>query len=179
MSAPSEPGREGGGFDDVEAAARTAVGVRLFTVLAVHVSAEGDNATLERLYTSHPVQYPVSGEKVMPTADPWPQQVVVAQQPYLGIGAQAVAAVFADHAAIAALGCSETLNLPVVHRGVTLGVLNLLAPGGTYDEASITAAEHLPAMAVAALEAWHAARGAADTTDATAGGGSAEDRSHR
>lgn len=146
------------GFGAVEEAARDAVGARLFTVLAV----DADRGLLSRIHTSHPDEYPVGGEKVMPMSDPWPQQVMVGQQPFLGLGDEAVAAVFSDHEVIAALGCSETLNLPVVHAGHTLGVLNLLDAAGAYGEDSITAAAHLPALAVAPLLAWHSANADAD-----------------
>lgn len=142
-----------GGFEAVEAAARAAVGARLFTVLAV----DAERGVLSRIHTSHPDEYPVGGEKVMPMTDPWPQQVIVDQQPYLGLGTEAVAAVFSDHDTIAALGCDETLNVPVVHDGRTLGVLNLLDADGAYDERSIRAARHLPALAVGPLLDWHAA----------------------
>lgn len=141
----------------VQAAAERAVGVRLFTVLAV-VAVRGGTATedpaavvLARIYSSHPDEYPVGGEKTMPLTNPWPRQVVTDQQPYLGRGAEAIAAVFSDHEAIAALGCSETLNLPVIHQGRTLGVLNLLDVEGSYDDRTIVAARHLPALAVDAL----------------------------
>jgi len=156
--APNAPG-----FEETQEEARRLVGARLFTVLAWDV----DRRALQRIHTSHPVEYPVSGEKFMPIDAPWPQQVLVRQQPYLGVDAAAVAAVFADHETIAALGCGSTLNLPVVVGGRTLGVLNLLDAEGSYDEASVAAALPLASRAADPLAAWHRSRATAPTPEET------------
>ena len=66
--------------------------MRLFTVLAWIPARHA----LRRIHTSHPEEYPVGGEKTMPADAPWPQQVLVRQQPYLGEHPADVAAVFSD-----------------------------------------------------------------------------------
>ena len=114
------------GFSSVETAAREQVGVRLFTVLAW----DEKTSALQRVYSSHPVEYPTGGQKVFPREAPWIRRVVMEQQPYLGPDPEAVAAVFEDHDLIASLGCGAVVNVPVVDNGETLGVLNLLDAAG-------------------------------------------------
>jgi len=148
-------GADAADFADVECAACRTPGVRLFTILAW----VDDRAALHRVYSNMPQTYPLSGEKVMPRGAPWIGQVVIAQRPYLGRDAAAVAAVFSDHALIASLGCGAVINLPVVDGGRTLGVLNLFAAEDAYDEESLTAALPLAVYSVPALRRWHAGTG--------------------
>ncbi|WP_205709624.1 hypothetical protein [Kineococcus siccus] len=158
---PDRSGENAPGFGVVEAAARAGLGVRLFTVLAW----DDERAGLQRIHTSHPVEYPVGGEKFMPRDAPWPQQVLVQRRAYLGRTPAEVAAVFADWPTIEALGCGATLNVPVVADGRTLGSLNLLDVEGHYDEASVPGALRLADLAREPLRAWHAARAATTTTN--------------
>jgi hypothetical protein len=144
------------GFASVEAAAREQVGVRLFTVLAW----DEETSALQRVYSSHPVEYPSGGQKVFPREAPWIRRVVLEQQPYLGPDPEAVAAVFEDHDLIASLGCGAVVNVPVVDNGETLGVLNLLDAQGSYSQASVSAAVPLAQLAIEPLRRWHATRGA-------------------
>ncbi|WP_208971512.1 hypothetical protein [Kineococcus rubinsiae] len=162
ITRPERAGENAPGFDVVEAAAQAGLGVRLFTVLAW----DDERAALQRIHTSHPVEYPVGGEKFMPRDAPWPQQVLVQRRPYLGRTPAEVAAVFADWPTIEALGCGATLNVPVVDDGRTLGSLSLLDAEGRYDESSVPAALRLAELAREPLRAWHAARATtAPTTD--------------
>jgi hypothetical protein len=136
---------------EVEAAARGAVGVRLFTVLAW----VGERGALHRVYTNDPVAYPLSEEKVMQRNAPWIADVVVSQRTYLGRDPAAVAEVFSDHELISSLGCGAVINVPVVDGGRTLGVLNLLDAEGIYDEAAVAAVLPLADRCVQALRLWH------------------------
>jgi GAF domain-containing protein len=142
------------GFASVEAAAREQVGVRLFTVLAW----VEETSALQRVYSSHPVEYPTGGRKVFPREAPWIRRVVLEQQPYLGPDPEAVSAVFEDHDLIASLGCGAVVNVPVVDNGETLGVLNLLDAQGSYSEGSVSVAVPLAQLAIKPLRRWHAAR---------------------
>jgi len=91
-----------------------------------------DSGDSERVYTTHPREYPVGGRKALnPT--PWAEQVLRRQQPYLGRTAADIREVFFDHALIASLGCGSVLNLPVVWDGRSLGAINLLHEEGWYD----------------------------------------------
>jgi hypothetical protein len=138
-------------FDAVEAAARERVGVRLFTVLAW----DDGRGALNRVHSSHPVEYPMGGEKTFSREAPWIRRVVVEQQPYLGRDRAAVAAVFGDHELIASLGCGAVVNVPVIDGGRILGVLNLLDAEGAYDQGSVAAALPLAELAVEPLRRWH------------------------
>jgi hypothetical protein len=123
------PGQPGALFGALDAALGAVLGHRLFTLMRYHA----DSGDSERVYTTHPRDYPVGGRKPLnPT--PWTEQVLRRQQPYLGRTAADVRAVFFDHALIAALGCGSVLNLPVVWDGRTLGTINLLHEEGWYDE---------------------------------------------
>jgi GAF domain-containing protein len=132
-------------FAALQAAMGEAIGHILFTVLLHHA----DSGASERVWTSHPTQYPVGGRKPLnPT--PWTQQVLRDQRAFIGRTAEDIRAVFADHALIAALGCDSVLNVPVVWNGRTLGTLNLLHRAHWYREADMPLAEAFAALAVPA-----------------------------
>ena len=123
------PGQPQALFGALEAALGAVLGHRLFTLMRYHART-GES---ERIYTSHPREYPVGGKKALnPTA--WTEQVLRRQQPYLGRTPADVQAVFFDHTLIASLGCGSVLNLPVVWDGRVLGTINLLHEANWYDE---------------------------------------------
>ncbi|WP_116104088.1 GAF domain-containing protein [Amycolatopsis thermalba] len=131
----------------VEERVAEAVGARLFTVLAWFP----ERRAMRRVYSNHPEQYPVGGEKTVEISAGWLRQCVELQQPYLGADRAAVRAVFADAGLIESLGCGAVINVPVVDDGRTLGALNILDAEGKYDEASVAAAVELAPLAVPAL----------------------------
>jgi hypothetical protein len=123
------PGQPEALFGALEAGLGAVLGHRLFTLMRYHA----DSGDSERIYTTHPREYPVGGRKALnPT--PWTEQVLRRQQPYLGRTPADVREVFFDHALIASLGCGSVLNLPVVWNGRTLGTINLLHAEGWYDD---------------------------------------------
>jgi len=123
------PGQPQALFGALDGALGRVLGHRLFTLMRYH-ERTGES---ERIYTTHPREYPVGGKKPLnPTA--WTEQVLRRQQPYLGRTPADVEAVFFDHALIASLGCGSVLNLPVVWDGRVLGTINLLHEAGWYDE---------------------------------------------
>lgn len=138
----------------VEEQVRAAIGVRLFTVLAW---VPGRRA-MRRVYSSHPEQYPVGGEKSAEISSGWLEQCIVRQEPYLGPDRAAVRGVFADHELIDSLGCGAVINVPVVDQGETLGALNILDAEGSYDEAALAEAVRLAPLAAPALRALAGAR---------------------
>ena len=122
------PGQPDALFSALDAALGAILGHRLFTLMR-YDAASGDS---ERVYTTHPAQYPVGGRKPLnPT--PWTEQVLRRRQPYLGRTFADVRAVFFDHALIASLGCGSVLNVPVAWDGRSLGTINLLHEEGWYD----------------------------------------------
>ena len=123
------PGQPQALFGALDAALGAVIGHKLFTLMRYHART-GES---ERIYTTHPREYPVGGKKALnPTA--WTEQVLRRQQPYLGRAPEDVATVFFDHALIASLGCGSVLNVPVVWDGRVLGTLNLLHEANWYDE---------------------------------------------
>ncbi|MFC4113325.1 GAF domain-containing protein [Nonomuraea zeae] len=134
---------------ELESAVRQEVGVRLFTVLAW----VPERRALRRVHSSHPEQYPVGGEKTVEVAQGWLTRCIEGRQPYFGQDRAAVREIFADHELIESLGCGSIINVPVVDGDEVLGVLNILDAEGSYDEASIAAAQSLAPSAVPALRA--------------------------
>ncbi|MFD5246272.1 GAF domain-containing protein [Amycolatopsis sp. NPDC058340] len=131
----------------VEDKTRAAIGVRLFTVLAW----VPERRALRRVHSSHPVEYPVGGEKTVEVAAGWLERCITGQEPYFGPDSAAVREIFADHELIDSLGCGAVINVPVVDDGRTLGVLNLLDAEGHYDDDSVAVARSLAPLAVPAL----------------------------
>ncbi|MFI7118806.1 GAF domain-containing protein [Amycolatopsis sp. NPDC049868] len=131
----------------VEDKTRATIGVRLFTVLAW----VPERRALRRVHSSHPVEYPVGGEKTVEVAAGWLERCITGQEPYFGPDSAAVREIFADHELIDSLGCGAVINVPVVDDGRTLGVLNLLDAEGHYDDESVAMARSLAPLAVPAL----------------------------
>jgi hypothetical protein len=139
------PGQPDALFGALDAALGAVLGHRLFTLMRYHA----DSGESERIYTTHPREYPVGGRKPLnPTA--WTELVLRRQQPYLGRTAADIRAVFFDHALIASLGCGSVLNLPVVWDGRTLGTINLLHEERWYDADDPALGLLFAALAVAA-----------------------------
>ena len=113
----------------LERATAATIGHRLFTVLLYRA----ESGESERVYTNHPVAYPVGGRKAV-RETPWTAQVFGERRPYLGRGPDDIRAVFLDHALIFSLGCESVLNLPVIFDGRVLGTVNLLHEAGWYTE---------------------------------------------
>ncbi len=139
------PGQPQALFGALDAALGAVLGHKLFTLMRYH-ERTGES---ERIYTTHPREYPVGGKKPLnPTA--WTEQVLRRQQPYLGRTPADVQTVFFDHALIASLGCGSVLNLPVVWDGRVLGTINLLHEAGWYDETDAPVGLIFAALAIAA-----------------------------
>jgi hypothetical protein len=139
------PGQPQALFGALDAALGAVLGHRLFTLMRYHVRT-GES---ERVYTTHPHEYPVGGKKPLnPTA--WTEQVLRRQQPYLGRTPADVRAVFFDHELIASLGCGSVLNLPVVWDGRVLGTINLLHEASWYDDTDTPVGLLFAALAIPA-----------------------------
>lgn len=109
------------------------VGVTLFTVLQWIP----DRQALRRIYSSHPMEYPVGGEKVFSEWPRWLSECVTEHRPCLGPDRAAVREAFYDHELIESLGCGAVINLPVLVVGRAVAILCLLAPPYAYDQASV------------------------------------------
>lgn len=123
-----------------------ALGTRLFTV-----TAQDEKAGLaRRVYTSHPVEYPVSGTKPL-TKDGWYEATIVGKQTFVANTPPEFAKYFFDHELILSLGLGSCINIPVDDGGPVLGTVNLLAEAGHFNPQRLAAYHALVAAAQPAL----------------------------
>ncbi|MFN3937382.1 MAG: GAF domain-containing protein [Gemmobacter sp.] len=144
---------------DLYAALRDAmaetVGHRLFTLMAID-HARGEAA---RIYTSHPVEYPVGGRKPLGRMTGWGEVVLQGRRPWIGRTAEDIRWAFFDHQTIADLGCASCINVPVIDEAAeggprVIGTMNLLHEAGQYDAADAARAAPFAALLVAPFRDW-------------------------
>ena len=132
-----------------------ALGTLLFTV-TVQDEAAG---LARRAYTSHPVEYPVSGTKPL-TRDGWYDQCIGARQVFVANTTPEFAKYFFDHALITSLGLGSCINIPIFGQsgpdagpdgGPVLGTVNLLAEEHHFTAQKLAAYAALIARDRAAL----------------------------
>ena len=133
-------------FAALDSALQTAIGHKLFTILAY----DGKTCEAARLYSNLPESYPAGGRKRL-AAGPWTEAVLGRGEAYIGRTLDDLSTVFSDHALIASLGCASVLNMPVRWRGRTLGSLNLLHEAGWYDDDDVAACRPFAQLALPAL----------------------------
>lgn len=122
------------------------VGHKLFTVLQYRHA----DALAVRLYSSRPDVYPASGAKRIGGA-PALTRMFETGKAQLAPDAAAVRADFLDASSIFALGCESVLNLPVMHRGLLLGQINLLHDANHFQPHHVEFASTLAQMAAVAF----------------------------
>jgi hypothetical protein len=111
-------------------------GHRLFTVMTVDMKA----GLARRAFSDNVDAYPVSGTKpIQPNA--WFDIVHGEKRSFVANTIGEIAAVFPDHALIAALGCGSVVNLPVVLNGDLAATINLLDVEQHYTPARVQAVE--------------------------------------
>jgi GAF domain-containing protein len=123
-----------------------ALGTRLFTVTTVDEAAE----LARRVFTSHPVEYPLSGTKPL-TKDGWYHATIAGRQTFVANTPPEFAKYFFDHALIVSLGLGSCINVPVVDGGRVLGTVNILAEAEHFTPEKLAAYEALVAEATPAL----------------------------
>ncbi|MBC7781424.1 MAG: GAF domain-containing protein [Proteobacteria bacterium] len=122
------------------------IGSRMFTFLRFDL----DRFEMERLYCTLPERYPIGARKPM-RGGPWAQRVIDEGEVFIAPDAEAMRATFADHAALAELGCTASMCVPVRLRACTLGTMNLNGRAGTYDAQTAALAQPFATLAVALL----------------------------
>jgi hypothetical protein len=132
-------------YDTLHAAC-AALGTRLFTVTVQDLKLD----VARRAYTSHPVEYPVSGTKPL-TRDGWYDYCITGQRTFVANTTPEFAKYFFDHALITSLGLGSCINIPLVQAGQVLGTVNLLAEEHHFTPAKLAAYEALVAQNHAAL----------------------------
>lgn len=130
-------------------------------------------SSLKRLFTSHPDEYPVGGEKTVEISPGWLGTVIEEKEPFLAPDLTALREVFADSELIQQLGCGAVINVPVLdHHNNVVGVLALLDAEGKYTQHSVDTAvgvinQNLAAL-VQAFEAHPTETKAPESTEAPA-----------
>jgi GAF domain-containing protein len=133
-------------FRAAEAASAALVRHRLFTVLFVVPG----GAEVERVYSSDPAAYPLTGRKRMgPT--PWGEHVLAQGRTWMGNAAEEIRWAFPDHELIARLGCAACINIPVREGGEVIGTLNILDAAGAYAQGDVATAEVIAGFLPGAL----------------------------
>jgi hypothetical protein len=123
-----------------------ALGTRLFTVTGID-----DTAGLaRRVYTSHPVDYPVSGTKPL-TTDGWHEHTIVGRRTFVANTPPEFAKYFFDHALIVSLGLGSCINVPVFQEGPVRGTVNILAEAGHFTPERLAKYQALVAAAMPSL----------------------------
>jgi hypothetical protein len=133
--------------DEVYRDLHRALPVRLFTI-TVH---DPEAGLFRRAYTSHPVEYPVSGTKPV-SKDRWSDCVIGEGRTFVANTTAGFADVFGDHAVITALGCASAANIPVLRAdGAVAGTVNLLDVAGYFTGQRVAECEAVVAAHHAAL----------------------------
>ncbi len=133
-------------FRAAEMASAALIGHRLFTTLFVVPG----GAEVERVYSSDPAAYALTGRKKMgPT--PWGDHVLKQGRTWLGNGMDDIRWAFFDHELIASLGCAACINIPVREGGVVVGTLNILDAEDSFTPQDVATAEVLGGFLPGAL----------------------------
>ena len=116
-------------FRAVEALAQRAIGFRLFTIMRLHAGSQ----EVERLYSSDPVAYPVSGRKPK-QGTPWGEQVLDRGEIFIANSPDEVRGAFADHELIFSLGIGAIMNVPIRFQRRSLGTMNICSEAGWFSD---------------------------------------------
>ena len=131
---------------------RAEVDARLFTVMIY----DANSGLSRRVYSSHPVEYPVSGTKPL-SVGAWSRAVIEGKRCFVANTIEDIAEVFPDYELIRSLGCESVVNLPGLFAGGVLGTINLLDARGYYTPERVATIESLAPFATTALLAAHRA----------------------
>jgi transcriptional regulator with GAF, ATPase, and Fis domain len=121
------------------------IGSRMFTFLRFDL----ERFEMERLYCTQPDRYPIGARKPM-RHGAWSQCVVDRGTVFVANGEQEMRATFGDYAALAAMGCTASMCVPVRYKGRTLGTMNLNGDEGRYGEREAALAQPFATLAVPA-----------------------------
>lgn len=133
-------------FAALEAMTRDLIGVKLFTVM----TSDTDRHESERVYSSMPDVYPVSGTKPYNETH-WSEITLKNKQTFVANTIGDIAKVFDDHELILSLGCESVINVPIIVDGAVIGTINCLHEEGFYTDARVKAADQLKLPAAACM----------------------------
>jgi GAF domain-containing protein len=133
-------------FHAVNALAHKTIGHRLFTIMRLHAASH----EVERLYSSLPDAYPVSGRKPK-QGTPWGEQVLDRGEIFVANTPDEVRAAFADYELIFSLGIGAIMNVPIRFCGRSLGTMNICAEPNWFNDADRTPGRLLASFLVPPL----------------------------
>jgi GAF domain-containing protein len=121
------------------------IGSRMFTFLRFDI----ERFEMERLYCTLPERYPIGARKPMRRGR-WSECLIERGAVFIARGEDEMRATFGDYAALAEMGCSSSMCVPVRHAGRTLGTMNLNGDAGRYGEREAALAQPFATLAVPA-----------------------------
>jgi GAF domain-containing protein len=133
-------------FRAVDALTQKTIGHRLFTLLRLHTATH----EVERLYSSLPDAYPVSGRKPK-QGTPWGEQVLDRGEIFIANTPGEVRAAFADYELIFSLGIGAIMNVPIRFRGRSLGTMNICTEADWFTDADRAPGRLIASLLVAPL----------------------------
>ncbi len=131
-------------FEAIHQIAARRVGAGLVTAMRHDEAA----STVERIYSSNEVAYPVGGRKVKQESD-WSRHVLVEHRVLVSAGDDAIRKHYNDHAIIFGLGLHSCVNVPLVSTGKCIGTLNVLRPQAEWSDEQVALARALGLAALA------------------------------
>lgn len=113
--------------------------------------ADDTQLLLQRIWSSNPAAYPVTGQK-RKTMTAWTRQLLVDGQVFVGEGDAAITQHFADHPTIAALDLHSVVNVPLCdHQGLCYATFNLLGAQPSWTDQDLLRVRTLAALAAPAI----------------------------
>ena len=141
----------------VEHVRHSLMGYGLLTVnLDVTLAHEGvshaiETIDLQRIWTSNPVAYPLSGRKSK-AMTLWTQQLLKRAEVFVGEGEETLACAFEDHVLIASLGLRAVINVPLLDKnGVCFATFNVLGPEPKWQSQDLLLVRLLAILATPAV----------------------------
>lgn len=118
--------------------------------LVTITSVDPHDQSYERLFSSMPKVYPVSGRKPA-NRSKWSETVMEKKQSFVANDRESLAEVMSDHELISSLGFSSILNVPIVQYGKVIGTLNCLSTANHFTKTIIAECEKMTLPVVVAL----------------------------
>lgn len=131
-------GQPGKAYAALEKLVEDVVGVKLFTIM----TSDTNDKLSERIYSSMPDVYPVSGTKPYNETE-WSEITLNRKETFVANTIEDIAKVFDDHELILSLGCQSVINVPIIVDGEVIGTLNCLHDRNYYTKDRIRAADAL------------------------------------
>lgn len=125
-------------LDGLAEAYREQVGWTMLTLLVF----DEKRRVGRRIYTTDPINYPVSSEKPMADSD-WGERVLRRREIFVANRHEEFKPHFVDWEKLIRMGMELAVNFPVVVAGEVLGTVNLMAPLNAYAPARVDAGKAL------------------------------------